>query len=129
MSKHPVSLLAAALVMALISLPARAGANSSPMTVSVPPVDVKALLENFQEAQAMFKSEQEDLRRKLNSSNREKRKVLRERLQANREKWLEEATKLQEDIRDRVREVKAQLAAHSDLVEDAKERVKDHRGK
>jgi hypothetical protein len=87
------------------------------------------MLENLRTAQQLFQQERDNLRARLSSANRENRELLRERLQTNRDKWLDEASRLQGDIRDRISELKLQLAAHSTLVEDAKERVRDHRGK
>src|ERR1044071_1883874 len=102
MNKHNVSLFAV-LVISFSSLAVRADGDAGPTAPPTPAIgkesvpdsdhgtpsaatELKALLQDFQYAQASFKQEQDDLRRRLSASNRQQREALRERLQSNRDK-------------------------------------------
>jgi hypothetical protein len=93
------------------------------------PDDLKGLIQKFQTDREGFLKAQEDLRKQLKGATADQRAALREQAQSNREKWLDEQSKLREDIRSRLKDLKSQLASHSDAIDSAKENAKNHRGK
>lgn len=78
-----------------------------------PPADVQTLVRDFQTAREKFLTDQKALARQYNEASEEERKAIRERMKEILERLKEQQKAVQQDMRDRAKELKQQL--HPDL--------------
>ena len=78
-----------------------------------PPADVQTLVRDFQTAREKFLTDQKALARQYSLASEEERKAIRERMKEMLDRLKEQQKAVQQDMRDRAKELKQQL--HPDL--------------
>ena len=82
------------------------------------PPEIKAQLQKFEAAREAYLKQQEELRRKEQSSTDEERKIIRQRIQESHDAWVERAKQYRDEARERVKEIKRELAPKFDRALD-----------
>jgi len=102
-------------------------ANVRPTTTVRPalPADVQARIDRFKLDARAYLAEQQALKKKLVGANDQERQIIRDRLRVMRQQWLEQASEMRREFKDRVLDLQEKLPAYKDLLDSAKENARD----
>ena len=80
--------------------------------------DVRERLRAFERAREMYLRRQRELEKRLKGATEEEREKIREQLKDRRTAWLEQHRQFKSDLRDRVRELRRELPALRDAIDE-----------
>lgn len=84
------------------------------------PPEVTVRLESFKTEARNYLAQQEALKKQLRGANDEERAVLRDKLKALREQWLEQSRELRKDYKERQQELAEKLTDYRKLLNDVR---------
>jgi len=87
--------------------------------------EVQARIDRFKLDARAYLAEQQALKKKLLGANDQERQIIRDRLRVLRQQWLEQASEMRREFKDRVIELQDKLPAYKDLLDSAKENARD----
>ena len=103
--------------------------DASPGRRVVLPEDLKKLLQDFQKAREVFDQQREDLLKQTRGASEADRAKFRELFQDIRRQFLEQQRQVREEVRRRMEELKQELPQRQELIDAAKEKTRDRRGR
>lgn len=96
---------------------------------AVLPEDLKRLLTEFQKARDEFDRQRAELVKETKGSTDAERAKFREQFQELRKEFIEQQKALREEVRRRIEELKKELPQRQELIEAAKEKARERRGR
>lgn len=93
------------------------------------PDDLRRLLQDFQKAREAFDSQREELLKQTRGASEADRAKFRELFQDIRRQFLEQQRQVREEVRRRMEELKQELPQRQELIEAAKEKTRERRGR
>jgi len=96
---------------------------------AVLPEDLKRLLTEFQKARAEFDQQSSELVRQAKGATEADRARFREQFQELRRQFIEQQKTMREEVRRRIEELKKELPQRRELIDAAKEKARERRGR
>ncbi|MFN0067421.1 MAG: hypothetical protein ACKVYV_07260 [Limisphaerales bacterium] len=96
---------------------------------AVLPEDVKRLLSEFQKAREAFDQKRAELVQQTKGATDADRAKFREQFQELRRQFIEQQKMLREEVRRRIEELKRELPLRQELIDAAKEKARERRGR
>ena len=84
------------------------------------PPEVQQRIDRFRHEARIYLNQQEQLKKQLEGANDQERAIIREKLKALREQWLEKSREMRKQLRERQQELMDKLPDYREVIESAR---------